>query len=172
MLHSTGKTKKFYKEVWMDENYPSKCSTSGSYEKVPKDANPNNQTIIKEKITKGQNPSKILHNSLKSKELWLSFGTAKNPINQTGLNISLRPNGETPMMETKGQLFPILIHRIWDTYHRISYDFPGCRCSNLQEVIWSLSPYSSEINQTLLLPIVSCHPSPGLPLAYYEQAKS
>lgn len=44
----------------MDGNFPSKCSTSGSYEKVPKDANPNNQTIIKQKITKGQNPTQFL----------------------------------------------------------------------------------------------------------------
>lgn len=38
------------------------------YEKIPKDANPTNQTTIKGKIPKGLNPPKIIFNSFESKE--------------------------------------------------------------------------------------------------------
>ena len=52
----------------MDGNFPPKCSTNGSYGKIPKDANPTNQTSITGKIPKGLNPPKILCNSFESKE--------------------------------------------------------------------------------------------------------
>ena len=68
MFDSIGKTKEFYKEVWVDGNFPPKCSTNGSYGKIPKDANPTNQTSIIGKIPKGLNPPKILCNSFESKE--------------------------------------------------------------------------------------------------------
>ena len=44
----------------MDGNFSSKCSTNGYDGKIPKDANPTNQTSITGKIPKGSNPLKIL----------------------------------------------------------------------------------------------------------------
>ena len=50
VFDSTGKAKKFYKEVCVDGKFPPKCSTNESYEKNSKDFNPTNQTNITGKI--------------------------------------------------------------------------------------------------------------------------